>query len=317
MIFVFSASVRLHARPVAECAIKTTPRLATKVKGLVSELRRLEAKDIRKQLHVNDVLAKQYYEHLTTFEKREPVPACAVYDSSLVAASGLPHYDKDDAEWANTYVRAFSGLYGLLRPYDEIQPLSMPVSLNTKLANSKGKFLRDYWRGPIVSQLEEGLKQCPMPTIVNLAKEEDAAVMDPSLLPEGTRIVRVDFRAAGRGKGKGDASESRGEFLRWALENRCMSVDDLLEYRGLVGEEDQPTHRVSLKNTDSNVIMFEEAVQDGGGDNWRKKFGESGQSKGKFMKEVAGSKKNKYMTTEIKKALIKDRKKNRKNAMVY
>lgn len=317
MIFVFSASVRLHAKPVADCALKTTPRLATKVKVLVSELRRLEAKDIRKQLHVNDVLAKQYYEHLGSFEKKEPMPACALYDSTLVAASGLPHYDKDDADWANTYVRAFSGLYGLLRPYDCIQQLAMPVSLSTKLANSKGKFLRDYWREPIATELERGLKECPVPTVVNLAKEEDAAIMDLSLLPEGTRILRVDFASAGRGKGKGDASESRGEFLRWALESRAMSVDDLLEYRGLVKDGDQATHRVSLKNKDPNVIMFEEAVQDGGGDNWRKKFGESGKSKGAFMKEVAGSKKTKYKTTEIKKAMIKDKRDSRKKHQVF
>lgn len=317
MIFVFSASARLHARPVADCAIKTTPRLATKVKGLVTELRRLEAKDIRKQLHVNDVLAKQYHEHLGNFEKKEPVPSCALYDSSLVAASGMPHYDRDDADWANTYVRAFSGLYGLLRPYDCIQQLGLPVSLSTKLANSKGKFLHNYWREPIALELERALKTCPMPTIVNLAKQEDSDVIDLSLLPENTRIVRVDFASSGRGKGKGDVSESRGEFLRWALENRCMSIDDLLEYRGLVGEGDPATHRVSLKNKDSNVIKFEEATQDGGSDNWRKKLGESGKSKGAFMKDVAGSKKTKYMTTEIKKALIKDRKKSRKNSEVY
>jgi len=188
----------------------------------------------------------------------------------------------------------------------------MPVSLSTKLANSKGKFLRDYWREPIATELERGLKECPVPTIVNLAKEEDAAIMDLSLLPEGTRILRVDF-----GKGKGDVGESRGEFLRWALENRCMSVDDLLEYRGLVGEGAPATHRVSLKNKDPNVIMFEEATQDGGGDNWRKKFGESGKSKGAFMKEVAGSKKTKYKTTEIKKALIKDKRQSRKKNQVF
>lgn len=314
MIFALSAAVRFHAKPATEVAARSIPRLAPKARVLAAELKRLEAREIKKQLHVNAALAKEYEKNIGNFEKHRPVPASCLYDAPLYNSLDCGSMDRHDAEWANRYVRIFSGLYGLVRPFDQIAPLSLPVTLGTKLKTTKGKFLRDFWREPLAQEMEESLKRCPMPVIVYCgAAHEDEAVLTPDLLPEGTRVTRVEFKIPGRES----AAESMGEFVRWALQSRCMTFEELLEFRGL--EDDGPdSYRLSPKNKSEDLIVFEEAVADGGDAGWRRQLAESGKGKKAFMKEAAGTRKTRHLRTEISKAFKKDpRRQKRKRSAIY
>merc|ERR1712137_1247996 len=100
------------------------------------------------------------------------------------------------------------------------------------------------------------------------------------------------------------------------LENRCMSVEELLEFRGLVEEGHPATFRVHPKHSSPDSIVFEENVGDGGGGGWARKLAQFGGSKAKFMKENAGGK-DRWKRTEMSKALNKDDKKKRSKAGFY
>eukprot|EP00434_Breviolum_minutum_P029021 symbB.v1.2.025669.t1/scaffold2507.1/size77444/3 len=260
--------------------------------------------DIKKQLHVNDALAKQYAQHLNQFEAKEPVPCAVLYDSPLYEACSFGTMDEEDAEWANSYVRIFSGLYGFLRPFDDIQTLSLPVGLNTKLTNSKGQYLRNYWREHIEKEMEDALRNLPMPVVVNMA-EEDKDFFSDEFLPANTRVIKVDFKISN----KEDAGAAKGEFLRWMLENRCMAVEELLEFKGL--DEEAPDYRLSKKQPSSDTLLFEQNVGDGIDGGWSKKMKDYGGSKNKFIKEFASGA-QKYQRTEIKNAMKKETKANKK-----
>jgi len=301
--------VKFHAKPVVEVALKSAPRLGQKTKLLAAELRRLDAKDIKKQLHVNDALAKQYHEQLGKFEAQNPVQACCLYDSQLYKGLDASNFDEDDASWANKHVRIFSGLYGLLRPFDAIAPLSLPVALGTKLKNSKGNFLRDYWSDSVAKELEDGLNSLPLPVMINCAAEEDGASYAIERLPEGTIITNIEMKMADRQA----AAEATGEFIRWALETRCQTVEELLEYRGSVEEDEPATMRISPKASGKNTIVFEPNKGDAG---IGQKIADSGKSKRAFIKENASGK-NKYMRTEINKSLKGDQKKAKKQYAVH
>lgn len=305
MLVLLSSAMRFHAKPATEVVKRTTPRLLHKTKALVQELRQIEAKDIKKQLHVNDALAKQYTQHLNQFEAKEPVPCGLLYDTPFYEACSFGTFDEEDAEWANSYVRILSGLYGFLRPYDDIQTLSLPVSLNTKLKNSKGQFLRNYWKEHIYKEMDDALQSLPMPVILNLAAEEDKDILDPEFLPAAARVVKVDFKISN----KDDAGTAKGEFVRWMLENRCMTVEDLLEFKGL--DEESPDYRLSKKQTSADSLLFEQNVGDGLDGGWSRKMKDFGGSKGKFMKEFASGA-QKYQRAEIKNALKKETKANKK-----
>lgn len=304
MIFAVSAASKFVSSP-SRCALQSNPRLGAKAKLLAAELKSIAPKEIRKQLHVNDALAQEYQKHLSNFESKTPVPACSLYDSSFFRGFGAVGYDKEDAEWANRHVRVFSGLYGLLRPFDVIQPLSLPVTLSTKLKNSKGNHLRDYWRDVIAQELTDALKSCPIPVLINCAHEQDGEIINPDELPEHTRIVDVRFKM--------NNTKATGQFVRWALENRCYTVEELLEFQG---PNDDGTIRIDPKESRDNIIMFEEATADGGDDAWGRKFSESGMSKTAFIKEKSSGK-NKYRRAEINKTLAKEEKRKKSNAKSF
>jgi len=312
MIFALTGAVRFHAKPVTGVACRSTPRLATPAKALTAELKRLEAKDIKKQLHVNDNLAKQYEKNLGNFAAHQPVAAASLYDSPLFNALDAPSLAVDDASWANQYIRIFSGLYGLLRPFDEIQPVSLPVSLGTKLTTSKGKFLRDFWRAHVTKQMEDSVRGCPLPVIINLSTEDELNALDMDKLPTGTHVQSVQFHATD----KNEAAANMGEFVRWAMLNKCMQVEDLLEFRGLIDDDEPAAFRLSPKRSKPDLIVFEANTNEGAGGSWKKNLVESGLSKHAFVKSEASGK-NRYKRSEMNKALAKEDKKRRKNAAVY
>jgi cytoplasmic iron level regulating protein YaaA (DUF328/UPF0246 family) len=271
---------------------------------LAAELRRLQSKDIKKQLHVNDALAKQYEKSLGEFEKQQPVPACCLYDTPFYRSLAADNFDRDEAEWANDHIRILSGLYGVLKPFDEITPLSLPVSLATKLKNSKGNFLKDYWREHIAKEIDSGLKKLPIPVLINMAAEQDADVLGEESLPENTQVMSVDFKTP-------DNASARGEFIRWAMEQRCMSIEELLEFKGDIEEGDMAAYRVNSKLSKGNMITFEENTGEGGDGGWKKKMAESGLGTRAFKKEFTSGK-NRYLRSDLNTAKARESKQNRK-----
>mmetsp|Transcript_16323 Transcript_16323/g.37664 ORF Transcript_16323/g.37664 Transcript_16323/m.37664 type:complete len:312 (+) Transcript_16323:27-962(+) len=305
MLFVFSAPLRLAAKPAGKCVARSQPRLGSHVKALISELKNLEANSIKKQLHVNDTLAKAYEKNLATIESTHPAPACALFDSNFYSALDMASYTPDDADWAHEYVRILSGFYGILRPYDSIHTGSLPVTLSTKLSTSRGKNLRAFWKDAILKELSEDLRACPMPVIIDCTTEEDKEIFELDKLPQGTSIHSVEFKV---GDNKLNL-EAQGEFVRWALENRCMTIQELVEYRGYVNDDDPATFQLNASASKDNLMVFEEAGSNQ--KSWSRQLKDSGLSKGAFMKEVAGGK-NRYKREELKKALGKDRRKEQK-----
>jgi len=250
---------------------------------------------------VNETLAKQYEKQLHNFEGMQPVQSCCIYESPLFEGLNAHGFDQDDADWANNYIRIFSGIYGMVRPFDVIQPFSLPVTLGTKLTTSKGKYLRDYWREMLAKELEDALDDLPMPVIINCASEQDAELLTAEMLPENTQVHTVDFKITD----KDEAASAKGEFVRWALENRCMMVEELLEFKGLIDEGEEAMYRLSPKQSGPNTIQFEENI--GGGTTYKRQLAQSGVGKTKFMHEVASGK-NRWRRTEIKQEFAREAK---------
>ncbi|CAE7358764.1 unnamed protein product, partial [Symbiodinium sp. CCMP2456] len=137
----------------------------------------------------------------------------------------------------------------------------------------------------------------------------DQVLVDKDKLPEGARVVKVDFKISR----KEEALAAKGELLRWMMQNRCMTVEELLEFKGLEADDDEEmtAYRLHKNQPNPDVLVFEEDRGEGGDGGWNKKFQEFGGSKVKFVKEFATGK-DKYRRGEIKKALEKDEKKQRK-----
>jgi len=279
MLFVLSAAPTFNAKPVVTVAKALAPLLAAEAKTLVAAMRRREAKlsdvnserlrDIKKHMHVNNATAKLYQKHVysamsSPAQRLPTAPAVCLYDSPLYRRLDVETFAEDDAEWANEHIRILSGTYGLVRPFDAIQPLA-PGSLLTKINFGKGKgrhgtsaspeYLRDFWRESIAKELEKTLRSFPEPLVVDCAADGDKHILHESNLPSNVRLTSVEFRM---GDGSVSAAASaKGEFVRWALDNRCESFEELHEFRG-VYHSVEPAMAVKPTNRKGGSIVFQE-----------------------------------------------------------
>ena len=92
-------------------------------------------------------------------------------------------------QWAQEHLLILSGLYGVLRPLDWMQPYRLEMGV--KLVNSRGKDLYAYWQDKVTSALNERLVQEKTPVVINLASEEYFKAVDTQALK--ARVVQCVF----------------------------------------------------------------------------------------------------------------------------
>lgn len=291
MLAVVSASTKIWT-PQAQPLLSATHRLAQKTKMLTSEMKKLETKDIKKQLQVNDAIAKKIVEDLGKLESAQPIPCSMLYHNPLWDSVDVATLDEDACEYAQKHMRIICGFYGLLRPFDAISPKSPPLIMTNKIPTPKGKILRSWWEEPVVNQVKEDVKNMPGPpyTIVSLANDEDIDILQAAEM-ENVQIIQVNFQGIGD-----EVMACKGEFLRWFVDTQPYEVTDLYEFRGEEDEDKDPRFRLDSASSKGNRIVFEPTDRRSG---WSKKLSQSGGGRKEFIKEVASGSKNKWRRAEI------------------
>jgi cytoplasmic iron level regulating protein YaaA (DUF328/UPF0246 family) len=153
-----------------------------------------------------------------------------VYDGLSARTLGA-----DDLGWAQERLRILSGLYGVLRPLDRIQPyrLEMGVRLHTR----RGESLYDFWGDRIAKALKAAAAGHPNPTVVNLASQEYFGAVDRKALK--LPVVTCQFKEEKDGLARivsFFAKKARGMMARFAIERRieepeALQAFDLAGYR--------------------------------------------------------------------------------------
>merc|ERR1719195_366309 len=142
------------------------------------------------------------------------------------------------------------------------------------------------------------------------------AAVETEKLPAGTQVTTVTFKI----NDKEAAGTALGEFVRWAMETRAMTTEELLEFKGLIDDEGDPIgtqYRVNPKASNESKIVFEQRRGDATDGGWNRKLADFDGSRSKFIREVASGK-DRYKRGEINKALRKEVSKKRKaNSAVY
>jgi uncharacterized protein len=173
----------------------TTPRLLERTEALVEVMRRRSPDDLQALMSISPDLAAlnaQRYQDLTTpFTRRNARPALFTFAGDVYQGMDpRGRFDARDLGEAQKTVRILSGLFGVLRPLDLIQPHRL--EMGTRLATDRGSTLVEWWGDAITDLLAEDLAASPGPAIVvNLASAEYAAAVDLDRL--GGRVVTPRF----------------------------------------------------------------------------------------------------------------------------
>ncbi len=209
------------------------PRLLDGSEDLIEVMREKSVADVAALMHISDELAAlnvdRYAEFQTPFTTKNARAAVLAFDGDVyLGMNAKERFDERDFTEAQKTVRILSGLYGVLRPLDLMQPYRL--EMGTRLATARGKNLYDFWGDRISELLREDLAESPgAEIIVNLASDEYFKSVRPRVV--GAPIISPRFEDTDpRGKRSVVsffAKRARGEMAAWLVQNRVRRESQL------------------------------------------------------------------------------------------
>jgi len=212
----------------------SAPPLAAHSRQLIAVLRQQTPAQIATLMHLSDTLAALNVARYAAWRDKPAVrqtrQAVFAFNGDVYGGLDARSLSGTALDWAQTHVCILSGLYGVLRPLDLIQPYRL--EMGTKLETARGSNLYQFWGERITQYLNQCLADDPVPVIINLASQEYAKAVDRKTLR--ARVVDCVFqeqRASGRGMKwqiiSFMAKRARGLMARYATLHRCTVPEDL------------------------------------------------------------------------------------------
>ena len=241
MIAVVSPAKNLDFK--TEFDVKSTqPRLMECTMELINVLQKKSVDEVKDLMSLSKQLAglnvHRYKEFQEVHTEENAKPSALAFNGDVYQGLQAETFDDKKMEFAQKHLRILSGLYGLLRPLDLIQPYRL--EMGTKLAFDDHKTLYEYWGNQILDLLIQDLKEQGDDIIVNLASNEYFKSIDKKELP--ARVINVEFKDFKNDKYKiisFYAKKARGLMSRYIIENEITDPKDLtgFDYKGYYFDE--------------------------------------------------------------------------------
>lgn len=228
MLMVLSPAKSLNfERPKAQLPV-STPELMEDVAELAKVTAKLKAADLKRLMSLSDDLAKLNRERFQAFDpaSEEGLQAALAFNGDVYLGLKARELDKRALSWAQDHVRILSGLYGVLRPLDAIQPYRL--EMGTRLKTKRGATLYKFWGEKIARALNEASRGHKDRTLVNLASQEYFGAVDLAALE--TPVVSFRFLEEKDGEGRVIsfyAKRARGMVARFAIDHRIDKAEKL------------------------------------------------------------------------------------------
>jgi len=213
---------------------------------LIKALRKLSASELSNLMQVSEKIAELNYERYKKFDKKftqyNAKQALLAFKGDVYMGFSLDSYLPEDFAFAQKHARILSGLYGILRPLDLIQPYRL--EMKTKLKNHKGEDLYAFWGDKLAKLLEQQAKEIGAKVLVNLASQEyfKALPKKSFRLP----VLEISFQEVSQGKGTVVglfAKRARGLMSDFIIRNRLTEVESLKSFalEGYLFDADRST----------------------------------------------------------------------------
>lgn len=236
MLYVLSPAKSLdYQTPAPEHALAaaTTPPFMPRSAELIGLLRAHTAAQIAELMSLSAPLAELNVARYKAWSSRATLhnskPAALAFDGDVYGGLQAPTLSPADLRWAQEHVAILSGLYGVLRPLDRLQPYRL--EMGTRLANAHGKDLYAYWGDTLAEHLNARAAADASPVIVNLASQEYFRAADRKVLRP--RVVECVFEDWKDGRYKVIsffAKRARGLMARHAIKQRIATPAGLKRF---------------------------------------------------------------------------------------
>lgn len=201
---------------------------------LLKVLCKLTVSEIAELMDLSEKLAvlnyRRYHDFSIPFTLENSRQAIYAFKGDVYEGLDVEAFTQEDIKYAQSHLRIISGLYGLLRPLDLIQPYRLEMGI--KLSNQNYKNLYEYWGNKITVKLNELLKTGGNNLLVNLASTEYFKVLNPKLF--NARLVTPVFKERKNREYKVIpifAKKARGLMASYIIKHRVENSDGIKQFR--------------------------------------------------------------------------------------
>ena len=252
MLTVLSPAKKLKFDEPKTGLSPTKPLFKADITELAKVAKTQSAADLKKLMHISDNLAELNAERFKAFnlegKSNSAKSAGLAFDGDVYWGLDANTLDDDALAYAQDHLRILSGLYGVLRPLDLIQPYRL--EMGTKLKTKRGGSLYEFWGSKIAEQIGKDLKGHDEQTIVNLASNEYFKAVDEKVLDK--KIVTPKFLNVKDGKSRQVqyyVKFGRGQMARWIMENRVDTAEGLKDFN-------QDGYKFVKKESSESELVF-------------------------------------------------------------
>lgn len=230
MLFLLSPAKALDFETPAHVKTFTQPLFVEQAAELIAVLREKSPQQVAELMDLSDPLAglnvARYQAWQPKFTAKNSKQAVLAFDGDVYGGLDAKTLNEDELGWLQQHLCILSGLYGVLRPMDRMQPYRL--EMGTRLLTDKGANLYRFWGSQIAEYLNQRARADKSPVLVNLASEEYFKAVDRKALQ--ARVVSCVFEET-----RGDqhkvisffAKRARGLMVRYAVQHRAVTPEQL------------------------------------------------------------------------------------------
>ena len=232
LTMIISPAKKLDYGAIDEGLSSSEPILLNHSKGLISELEKLSPQGVSSLMGLSDKLGalnyQRFQEWQLPFTKDNAKQAILAFKGDVYQGLDAESLSKEDLDWAQDNLRILSGLYGILRPLDLMQPYRL--EMGTKLKTKRGKDLYEFWGSTIANELNKTF-QSPNGILLNLASNEYFRSINQAKI--NARIITPAFMDYKNDKYKiisFFAKKARGLMTRFIIRNRITDANQIKDF---------------------------------------------------------------------------------------
>jgi cytoplasmic iron level regulating protein YaaA (DUF328/UPF0246 family) len=233
MLFLLSPAKTLDYESPLPDLPHTLPAFVDDATRLIEVLRRKSPQELASLMDISDPLAAlnvaRFQAWTPKFTQRNARQAILAFDGDVYDGLQARQLKTADLEWAQQHLRMLSGLYGVLRPLDWMQPYRL--EMGTSLQVGPAANLYQYWGSRIAEHLNQALAADKTPVVVNLASQEYSRAVDRRALK--SRVIDCIFEEWRPGGWKVisfSAKKARGLMARYAITRRVETPRSLEKF---------------------------------------------------------------------------------------
>jgi cytoplasmic iron level regulating protein YaaA (DUF328/UPF0246 family) len=258
MLILLSPAKSLDYETAPTTDRHTLPVFAKEAAQLIEVLRPHTPAQIASLMDLSDALATlnvaRYGAWRPKFTAKNSKQAVLAFNGDVYGGLDAPSLKQSDLDWAQDHVAMLSGLYGVLRPLDWMQPYRL--EMGTKLPNPRGKDLYAWWGDTLALHLNERLAEQGDDLIINLASQEYfKSVKRKALTGRVVECVFEDWKSGTWKVISFHAKRARGLMARHAIVHRAKTLKDLRKFAsegyGYVDEASSPERLVFRRRLSS------------------------------------------------------------------